>query len=327
MDDPRGDVGLVRSIEGGAVRGVTRHGIDSWRAIPYAAPPIGALRPRAPAAVVPWAGVRDASRFGTISAQLHRNGRSGAQSVHGSGEDCLTVNVHAPAGRTSTTPGLPVMVFIHGGGYSAGAGRDFSPQGHSLVLAGQVIYVSFNYRLGPLGYLDFSRYSTPDRPFDGNLGLRDQVAVLGWVHRNIASFGGDPSNATIFGELAGANAVTTLMATPSAKGLFVGAIARSAPPGAVYESATVAQWAGDFVEILASRVHASIQREGERPARDGGCVEPVACFVDPSGAGTGFVSRNVLPRPCRGRGVSARASDERVCIRSGPPGSAHHRHQ
>jgi para-nitrobenzyl esterase len=241
----------------GVVRGVTRGGIDSWRGIPYARPPIGALRWRAPDSVVPWSGERDASRFGTISAQFQRNPRTGLPSLRGSGEDCLTINVHVPSGEVRSAS-LPVMVFIHGGGYSAGSSREFSEQGQSFIHAGPIVYVSFNYRLGPLGYLDFTRYSAPDRGFESNLGLRDQVAALHWVRENIAAFGGDPSNVTIFGESAGANAVTTLMATPSAEGLFVGAIAQSDPVDAVYYPEQTAQWAADFIDILSRQARTPI---------------------------------------------------------------------
>jgi len=243
-------------VSGGVVRGVTSAGIDSWRGIPFAAPPVGRLRLRAPAPVVPWVGELDATRFGASSAQLHRNLRTGALSLGQSGEDCLTINVHRPADPQPAP--LPVMVFIHGGGYSMGSSREFSEQGRSFIEAGPVLYVSFNYRLGPLGYLDFTRYSTPDRPFESNLGLRDQVAALQWVRDNIALFGGDPSNVTVFGESAGGHAVTTLMATPSADGLFARAIAQSAPADAVYFPDATAQWAREFVDILASRQRTSV---------------------------------------------------------------------
>ena len=243
-------------VTGGVVRGVSNEGIDSWRGIPYAAPPVGALRLRATCPVVPWAGERDASRFGPSSPQLQRNVRTGALSVASSSEDCLTINVHRPSNPDATA--LPVMVFIHGGGYSTGSSRDFSEQGRSFIHVGPVIYISFNYRLGPLGYLDFSRYSTPQRPFDSNLGLRDQVAALRWVRENIAAFGGDPAQVTVFGESAGGHAVTTLMATPSAKGLFARAIVQSAPADAVYYPDATAQWAHEFVDILAGRQGAPV---------------------------------------------------------------------
>ncbi len=243
-------------VDGGVVRGVTRDGIDSWRGIPYASPPVGRLRLRAPVPAVPWAGELDASRFGAPSAQLHRDFRTGAVSVGQSGEDCLTINVHGPSDRHSSS--LPVMVFIHGGGYSKGSSRDFSEQGRGFIKAGPVVYVSFNYRLGPLGYLDFSQYSTTHRPFENNLGLRDQVAALTWIRDNIAAFGGDPSNVTILGESAGGHAVTTLMATPAARGLFVHAIAQSAPANAVYFPKATRQWAREFVSELGSRLHTPI---------------------------------------------------------------------
>ena len=156
---------------------------------------------------------------------------------------------------------LPVMVFIHGGGYSAGSSRDFSGQGEGFVRSGRVVYVSFNYRLGALGYLDFTRYSSGLRPFESNLGLRDQVALLGWVRENIGAFGGDAARVTVFGESAGGNAVTTLMATPSARGLFAGAIAQSPPPDAVYPPELTARWAAEYLAILRDVVRERAERE------------------------------------------------------------------
>jgi para-nitrobenzyl esterase len=239
-------------VTGGTVRGVREGGTIAWRGIPYAAPPIGRLRFRAPQRVVPWDGIRNAAVFGRVAPQAHKGQFAGVSPDVPSGEDCLTVNVVAPEPASAEAP-LPVMVFIHGGGYSTGSSRDFSGQGRNFVRTGKVVYVSFNYRLGALGYLDFSRYSTLRRPIDSNLGLRDQIAALRWVRRNIRAFGGDPSRVTVFGESAGANAVTTLMATPSARGLFSRAIAQSAPPDAVYTRAMAAVWAEQFVEILRTR--------------------------------------------------------------------------
>jgi para-nitrobenzyl esterase len=251
---------LLVQVDGGAVRGVAKGGIDSWRGVPYAAAPVGERRLREPAAIEPWSGVRDGSRFGTISAQLRRVRLGGPLSVDGSGEDCLTINVHSPSNRGADAVALPVMVFIHGGGYSGGSSRDFSEQGEAFIHAGPVVYVSFNYRLGPLGYLDFTRYSTPERPFASNLGLRDQVAALDWVQRNIRVFGGDSNNVTVFGESAGGNAVTTLMATPSARGLFRRAIVQSAPPDAVYRPDTTAEWASEFVAVLCDLLGSDIDQ-------------------------------------------------------------------
>ena len=252
-------------VAGGMVRGVRERGLLAWRGIPYAAAPVGELRFARPGAVVPWGGVRDASYFGAIAPQAIRN-----PLVHPpvaaitADEDCLTVNVHAPIWDDDTSTPLPVMVFIHGGGYSGGSSRDFSGQGEGFVRDGRMVYVSFNYRLGALGYLDFSRYTTPERSFDSNLGLRDQLALLRWVRQNIGAFGGDAGNVTVFGASAGGNAVTTLMAVPSAKGLFARAIAQSPPSNAVYASGLAAQWAEEFVGILREVVGARERREADR---------------------------------------------------------------
>jgi para-nitrobenzyl esterase len=250
-------VGNTRSLDvrvtGGFVRGVREGGTVAWRGIPYAAPPIGRRRFRAPQRVVPWEGLREVGAFGPVAPQAYKGQFAGVGPEIPSSEDCLTVNVVAPESWPADGTLLPVIVFIHGGGYSTGSSRDFSGEGLAFVRTGKVVYVSFNYRLGALGYLDFSRYSTLRRPIDSNLGLRDQVAALRWVRRNIRAFGGDAERVTIAGESAGANAVTTLMATPPARGLFSGAIAQSAPPNAVYSRQMSAIWAAQFVEILRRR--------------------------------------------------------------------------
>lgn len=221
-----------------------------WRGIPYAAAPVGELRFRAPAPVPPWAGIRDASQFGPIAPQ-DRNGQFRVRTNAPMSEDCLTLNVIAPG-----EPGerMPVMVFIHGGAYSVGSAREIHKQGEGLVRTGGVIFVNFNYRLGALGYLDFSSFSTRTRRFESNLGLRDQVAALSWVRTNIAAFGGDPGNVTLFGESAGGNAVTTLLTVPAAEGLFARAIAQSPPPNAIYPPDVTAQWAREYVELVSAAV-------------------------------------------------------------------------
>jgi para-nitrobenzyl esterase len=248
---------LEVEVTGGTVRGVLEGDTLVWRGVPFAAPPVGELRLRVPHPVVPWNGVRDCSHYGKIAPQSAWPFRIGEPDFS---EDCLTLNVLVSASARTTTRALPVMVFIHGGGYSTGSSRDFSGQGAGFVRAGRVVYVSFNYRLGALGYLDFSRYSSHERPLDSNLGLRDQVAAFEWVRDNIAAFGGDPDNVTIFGESAGGNAVTTLLATPSAGSLFARAIAQSAPPNAVYSPRLTAEWAGEFVTILRNVVANRVPR-------------------------------------------------------------------
>jgi para-nitrobenzyl esterase len=239
-------------VTGGIIRGVQEDGILAWRGIPYAAPPVDELRLRAPQPVIAWDGIRDASKFGRVAPQAYKGQFKGARPAVPAGEDCLTINVLRPVSASRKQLGMPVMVFIHGGGYSVGSSQDFAGRGERFVRSGRVVYVSFNYRLGALGYLDFSRYSTPERPLESNLGLRDQVAALRWVRDNIRAFGGNPRNVTVFGESAGGNAVLTLMATPAAEGLFARAIAQSAPTSAAFSHALTAVWAAEFVEELRS---------------------------------------------------------------------------
>ncbi|WP_066041294.1 carboxylesterase/lipase family protein [Herbiconiux solani] len=251
-DDP-----LEIAVDGGTVRGILlgggRDGMVAWRGIPFAAPPVGELRFRAPRPVVPWTGVRDAREFGPVAMQSRDGNFIGVARSTPMSEDCLTVNVLRNAG-TGTAGLRPVMVFIHGGAYSVGSSAEHPQNGEAFVREGDVVYVSFNYRLGALGYLDFTRYSTAERPIESNLGLRDQVAALRWVRENIEAFGGDPGNVTVFGESAGGNAVTTLMATPSAHGLFDRAIAQSSPANAIYPPDVTAVWAEEFVELLSESI-------------------------------------------------------------------------
>lgn len=229
-----------------------RRGLRMWRGIPFAAPPVGALRFRAPRRAAAWTGEFDASEFGPVSMQ-DRNGQFvGVGAKVPMSEDCLTINVIAPPAPAIAA--RPVMVWIHGGAYSAGSSQEMSKQGEGLARDGDLIFVNFNYRLGALGYLDFTRFSTPSRPFESNLGLRDQVAALEWVRDNIAAFGGDPDNVTLFGESAGGNAVITLLAVPAAKNLFARAIAESPPADAVYGKELTGVWAQDYVELLSEVV-------------------------------------------------------------------------
>jgi para-nitrobenzyl esterase len=222
-----------------------------WRGIPYAAAPLGVRRFRAPEPPVAWSGVRDARYFGPAAPQ-DRSRFIGVDPSTPQSEDCLTVNVIAPEGA-QPGDGLPVLVYIHGGAYAVGSAREFPHQGEALVREGGIVYVSFNYRLGGFGYVDFSAWSTPEHPIESNLGLRDQIAALEWVNANIDAFGGDRARVTICGESSGANAVLTLMTVPRAKGLFSAAIAQSSPADAIYPPEVTALWAAEFLEIL-SRV-------------------------------------------------------------------------
>jgi para-nitrobenzyl esterase len=149
-------------------------------------------------------------------------------------EECLRLNIWASA-DTEPGDGKPVMVWLHGGAYVLGSSSQTLYDGRRLAGSGDVVVVTVNYRLGALGFLDLSSFNTARRRFDSNIGLRDVLAALVWVRDNIAAFGGDPRKVTLFGESAGAGIVTTLLATPAAEGLFVGAIAQSSPATSVYD--------------------------------------------------------------------------------------------
>lgn len=200
--------------------------MNVFKNIPYAAPPVGDLRWRPPQATAPWNGVRDASQFGHTCPQLDLKNEDIGLGLPGN-EDCLTLNVFAPQ---KASKNLPVMVWIHGGGLQLDGARDplFVPIN---LVKNDVIVVTFDYRLGALGFFAsqelIAEAKANGEPV-GNYGTMDQIAVLKWVKRNIAAFGGNPDNVTIFGESAGARSVTWLMVSDAARGLFDRAIAQSA---------------------------------------------------------------------------------------------------
>lgn len=235
------------NIASGAIAGFTRDGVTRWRSIPYAKPPVGALRLKAPQPVDPWDGVRPCYRFRYCAPQPRRYTILGPGRFQPTSEDCLTLNVVAPEGDFDRP--LPVMFFIHGGAYFLGSSATPIYDGASLARGG-CVYVSANYRLGALGAVDLSSLSTDDIGIDDNLYLRDLVSALTWVRENIAAFGGDPGDVTIFGESAGAHAVATLLAVPAAKGLFAQAISQS-PAGGLSRSKELAtEFAVKFASIL-----------------------------------------------------------------------------
>jgi para-nitrobenzyl esterase len=213
---------MVR-VESGPLQGTAADGVTAFKGIPYAAAPVGPLRWHVPEPAAQWREVRDAGRFG---ADCMQNGFPGAT---GSGqpqsEDCLFLNVWSPARAVGAK--LPVMVWIHGGGFVGGSSALPESDGVQLAKRG-VIVVSFNYRLGRFGFFAHPGLTAEagGKP-SGNWGLMDQIAALQWVRRNIAGFGGDPAHVTIFGESAGGESVLRLMASPTARGLFARAIASS----------------------------------------------------------------------------------------------------
>lgn len=209
------------TLADGTVQGSAVGNVVAFKGIPFAAPPVGPLRWRAPQPVAAWSDVRSATGYGASCIQPGNDLDGG--NAHS--EDCLTANVWAP--RDHAGKRLPVMVWIYGGGFVVGSSASPFYDGTPFARKG-VVLVSFNYRLGRFGFfahpaLDAGAKGEPV----GNYGLMDQIAALRWVRRNIAAFGGDPANVTIFGESAGGISVNTLLNTPEARGLFAKAIAES----------------------------------------------------------------------------------------------------
>jgi len=224
------------TIDSGALTGSSSGNIDSYKGIPYAAPPVGALRWEPPAKPASWNGARDATEFGAICPQPPRPDLGGF--IGGNlkqDEDCLSLNVWAPHDAKHA----PVMVWIHGGAHRFGSSASPIYDGTAFARDG-IVLVSINYRLGLLGYFAhpaLTKAAKPGEPL-GNYGQMDQIAALAWVKRNIAAFGGDPDNVTVFGESAGGESILWLLATPSAKGLFNKAIVESG--GGWYQPSTLA---------------------------------------------------------------------------------------
>jgi para-nitrobenzyl esterase len=217
---PPGGREVTVRTDNGLVRGDTRTGYNEWLGIPFAAPPVGDLRWQAPQPVASWAGVRDATHFGNRCVQ--GNGWDPGYETVKLTEDCLYLNVYAPH---TNKRDLPVMVWIHGGGFSGGAGQDTDPR--KYVENGNVVYVTINYRIGALGYLDLPPTGQDSADGPGNYGLLDQQAALRWVQRNIGRFGGSARNVTIAGQSAGGSSVCDHLASPTAAGLFARAIIMS----------------------------------------------------------------------------------------------------
>lgn len=205
-------------VEGGIVQGTITEDMTIYKGIPFAAPPVGDLRWKAPQAVESWEGVKQTTEYAPAPMQ-------GGNPASGKSEDCLYLNIWTPA--KSPKEKLPVLVWIYGGGFSFGSTSDPVHSGEHLARKG-VILVSIAYRVGQIGFLAHPELSAESpNGVSGNYGLLDQIAGLKWIQRNIAAFGGDPEKVTIFGESAGGISVSMLCASPLAKGLFRGAISQS----------------------------------------------------------------------------------------------------
>jgi para-nitrobenzyl esterase len=221
-------------IDSGLVQGVQAGGLTVYRGVPFAAPPVGALRWREPSPVTPWPGVRRADRFAPACMQTGVS--MPGETAPRVSEDCLYLNIWTPR-RTPRSAPLPVIVWIYGGGFSNGSAAMPLYWGDQLARKGAVV-VTVAYRVGPFGFLALPALTaeSPHRS-SGNYGIEDQIAALAWVRRNIAAFGGDPHRVTIAGQSAGGASVSLLMSSPLAKGLFQRAIGES---GGVFEPIVLA---------------------------------------------------------------------------------------
>jgi para-nitrobenzyl esterase len=279
---------LTAEVTGGTVQGVAGDGFVAFKGIPFAAPPTGENRWRAPQPLAAWTGVKQADRYAAGCMQ-DANMMRFIGSDTGVSEDCLHLDVWTPA--TTAREKLPVMVWIYGGGFAAGATSSPTYAGDRLAKLG-VVQVNVAYRVGAFGFLAHPGLSKESGKGSGNFGLLDQIAGLQWVQENIAAFGGDPSNVTIFGESAGAISVSMLAASPHAKGLFHKAISESggsfAPPrtaegfGAVPTLAVAEAMGKTFLEKLGASTIAEARaltadaiQQGQGPGLGGGGFWPV----------------------------------------------------
>lgn len=212
----------------GTLTGIEKSGTKTFYGIPYAAPPVGSLRWQPPQKISAWSGERDATAPGNRSIQIpYMEALAGMGAPGEESEDCLYLNIFAPDADNRPRP---VMVWIHGGAYIQGSANEYD--GGILAAENDVVIVAINYRLGIFGYMDLSPLGA-EYEGSASLGFQDQIAALEWVRDNIADYGGDPENVTIFGESAGGGSVLALMGAPKAKGLFHKAIAFS--PGDIID--------------------------------------------------------------------------------------------
>ncbi|MDQ8038499.1 MAG: carboxylesterase/lipase family protein [Pedobacter sp.] len=224
----------------GVVAGVARDGVEIFRGIPFAKPLSGLGRIRAPEPVQAWGGVLDASQWAPAAPQEEIP----LMGVGATGDNCLALNIWRPSGASGR---LPVMVWIHGGGFATGASHQALYEATALAAENQVIVVSINYRLGILGFGEWSAW--PELQGVSNAGLRDQILALQWVQSHIEAFGGDPANVTVFGESAGGMSIACLLASPPARGLFHRAILQSGSPDHVVVRAEASRITARFVEV------------------------------------------------------------------------------
>jgi para-nitrobenzyl esterase len=244
-------VAKVVGTAAGRLEGRERRGFVEFRGVPFAEPPMGGLRFRPPTPVKPWSGVRSAETNGPSAPQVGPVNRVIRTLIGAAGskqsQDCLYLNVWTPRADKRRRP---VLLWIHGGAFILGSGTTPVYSGARLATRGNVVVVTINYRLGALGFLSFAGLTSGSDPAPANLGLRDQIAALEWVRDNIADFGGDPENVTLFGESAGAMSTGTLLGVPRARGLFQRAILQSGAAHNVSSAELASRIAAHYVEAL-----------------------------------------------------------------------------
>ncbi|MHA6615580.1 carboxylesterase/lipase family protein [Pseudonocardia sp. DLS-67] len=273
------------AVEQGELLGTTDGSVLRYRGVPYAAAPLGERRFAPPAAAPSWSGTRPATEPGARCAQLPAAPGTPHLTTGSDTEDCLTLDVTVPAGTTADA-GLPVLVWIHGGGFNAGAGTDTDPR--RLAEAGPLVVVTVNYRLGIFGFLGL-----PGLPGSGSFGLLDQRAALIWVQHNIAAFGGDPDSVTLAGQSAGADSVCAHLTSPASTGLFHRVIMQSGECGAT-----------DLVDVI---------RPSSGPAGD--TWKPLPLL---EAAGVAAASTLGCPAPGDGPGTARDMTDVLACLRALP---------
>jgi para-nitrobenzyl esterase len=269
------DAATVAETNAGKIRGFKRNGVNIFKGVPYGASTAGARRFMPPVRPEPWTGIRNALQYGRIcpyqdSAHFDTNGKNLANSDEDAfvlhrgaaatvpGEDCLRLNLWTQ--EINGSHKRPVMVYMHGGGFSAGSGHDLlSYDGESLARNHDVVVVTHNHRLNVYGYLNLANLGGGEYASSANVGMLDLVAVLEWVRDNVATFGGDPGSVTIFGQSGGGGKVVALMAMPAAKGLFHRAIVQSGP----FLKSLSPDYSGRLAELVVAELSLSKSRVGE----------------------------------------------------------------
>jgi para-nitrobenzyl esterase len=269
------DAATVAETNAGKIRGFKRNGVNIFKGVPYGASTAGARRFMPPVRPEPWTGIRNALQYGRIcpyqdSAHFDTNGKNLANSDEDAfvlhrgaaatvpGEDCLRLNLWTQ--EINGSHKRPVMVYMHGGGFSAGSGHDLlSYDGESLARNDDVVVVTHNHRLNVYGYLNLANLGGGEYASSANVGMLDLVAVLEWVRDNVATFGGDPGSVTIFGQSGGGGKVVALMAMPAAKGLFHRAIVQSGP----FLKSLSPDYSGRLAELVVAELSLSKSRVGE----------------------------------------------------------------